>query len=265
MRLLDSGDYSPRFVDVLIRDPATLTLITLAALAILLALVLGQRQRLAALERVSMLDPLTGLVSGPYFDAERWPALVGRSSAPLTVINVDLDQLKPINDTWGHVAGDRYVAAAASILRGALRRGVDHVVRLHSAGDEFLIVLSCPSAERARTIAESLLTKLRAASISASIGVAFTAHVSYWDRAELRTLAERAMYEAKRSGRGRVVFASSLAPEPLPPACPESIAEDGPTQPIVIGAPEPIEDAPAMTRAYSVGQAADLIRTGEAA
>jgi diguanylate cyclase (GGDEF)-like protein len=264
MRLLDSGDYSPRFVDLLVRDPATMCLITLAAFAIVLCLVLGQRQRLAALERVSMLDTLTGLLSGPYFDAERWPALVGRSSAPLAVILVDLDRLKPINDTWGHVAGDRYIAGAASILRGALRRGVDHVVRLHSAGDEFLIVLSCPTAERARTIAESLLSRLRAAEISASIGVAFTARVSYRERAELRTLAERAMYEAKRSGRGRVVLAVSPAPEP-PPACPEPIAPDDETQPIVIAVPEPIEDAAARTRAYAVGQSADLIHSSRAA
>lgn len=242
MRLLDSGDYSPHAIDLLARSPVVLSLITLASFVVVLTVLLGQRQRLAALERVSMLDPLTGLMSGPYFDAERWPALVSRSSSPLAVFFVDLDELKRVNDEHGHAAGDRYIARAASTLRAALRGGVDHVVRLHSAGDEFLIVLSCPSAEQARIIAEGLLRSLHAASISASIGVAFTARLAYRERAALRTQAEGAKQEAKRRGRGCVVLA-------LPVAKPEAVdasAARGETPPLASGVPEPVEDRPFM-------------------
>jgi diguanylate cyclase (GGDEF)-like protein len=261
MRLLDSGEYSPRFVDLVVRDPSTMCLITLAAFAIVLCLVLGQRQRLAALERVSMLDPLTGLVSGPYFDAQRWPALVGRSSAPLAVLNVDLDHLKPINDGCGHLAGDRYIARAASVLRGAVRRGVDHVVRLHTAGDEFLIVLSCSTEAQAETIAKTILMRLLEAKISASIGVAFTARVSHEERAQLRARAERAMREAKRSGRGRVVLHAPPAPVASELATPELIADVATTRRISSGVPELIEE---RTRPYSVESSAFFSASGGA-
>lgn len=238
MRLLDSGDYSPHAIDLLARAPAILSLIALASFALVLTVLLGQRQRLAALERVSMLDPLTGLMSGPYFDAERWPALVSRSAAPLAVLFVDLDELKHVNDTRGHAAGDRYIASAASTLRASLRGGVDHIVRLHSAGDEFLIVLSCASAEQARAIAEGLLRSLKAASISASIGVAFTARLAYQERAALRTQAEGAKQEAKRRGRGCVVLASPVArPEAV-----DAPASEDETHPAASGVPEPVED-----------------------
>lgn len=263
MRLLDSGEYSPRFVDLVVRDLSTMVLIALVvAFAIVLCLVLGQRQRLASLERVSMLDPLTGLESGRYFDAERWPVLVSRSAAPLAVLVIDLDHLKPINDGCGHVAGDRYIARAAAVIRGAVRRGVDHVVRLHTAGDEFLIVLSCSTEAQAETIGKTILRKLGELKISASIGVAFTARVSHEKRAQLRTRAESAMRAAKRRGRGCVVL--DEPPELFDPsgAIPSPLAETETTRKISSGVPEPIE---AQTRPYSVAPSALLLSASEGA
>jgi diguanylate cyclase (GGDEF)-like protein len=263
MRLLDSGEYSPRFVDLVVRDPSTMCLISLVvAFAIVLCLLLGQRQRLAALERVSMLDPLTGLMSGPYFDAERWPALVGRSSAPLAALVIDLDHLKPINDGCGHVAGDRYIAQAAAVIRGATRRGVDHVVRLHTAGDEFLIALSCSTEAQAETIANKVLGQLREAKISASIGVAFTARVSHEERAQLRARAERAMREAKRRGRGRIVLDEAPAPVEPGPAIPQPISDTAATtRRISSGVPKLIAE---RTRPYSVEPSALFSASGGA-
>lgn len=259
MRLLDSGEYSPRFIDLVVRDPSTVCLISLVvAFAIVLCLVLGQRQRLAALERVSMLDPLTGLMSGPYFDAERWPVLVGRSSAPLAALVIDLDHLKPINDECGHVVGDRYIARAASVIHGAVRRGVDHVIRLHTAGDEFLIVLFCSTEAQAETIANAILSKLREAEISASIGVAFTACASHEERAQLRARAEGAMRTAKRRGRGRVALEAVAPVESIP----EPIATNETTQKISSGVPEPIEE---RAHPYAVNRLALFLSASEGA
>ena len=161
----------------------------------ILALHLAQREKFAALWRVSILDPLTGLFSGRYLDAALWPARV-RGSAPLAALYVDLDGLKRRNDCFGHAAGDRLIARAANVLRTSVRRGSDDVARLNTAGDEFLIVLTCPSLERAERIAATLLERLGAVSISASIGVAFTASAEHGPRAALREHSHRLQSEA---------------------------------------------------------------------
>ncbi|MFO0573427.1 MAG: GGDEF domain-containing protein [Polyangia bacterium] len=210
MRTLDARELAEASALSARLDPVSLSLLTLAGFVVLLALYLAQRERIEVLERLSSLDPQTGLMRGACFEATRWPALL-RSSAPLAVLYVDLDDLKRINDQHGHTAGDRYIAAAASLLRGAVRRGVDEVVRLHSAGDEFLIVLSCPTAAHALRVAEGALLRLHEGEISASIGVAFTVAAAYRDRAALRERAESAMREAKRQGRGRVILAAPPA------------------------------------------------------
>lgn len=225
----------------LLLDPWTLSLLALAGSIVDLIYHLGIRKRLAALERVSILDPLTGLLTGRYFETERWPALL-RSAAPLAALYVDLDNLKRTNDRYGHTAGDRYIATAAAVLRRAVRRGVDEVVRLHSAGDEFLIVLSCPTSAHAQLIAEGVLCRLREGAISASIGVAFTASTAHRDRAALLEQAESAMREAKRRGRSRVIVQADPSPG-------SAVADRD-------CAPEPIDDY--ATRAYRPEQAETL-------
>lgn len=225
----------------LLLDPWTLSLLALAGSVVVLTYHIGLRRRITALERVSTADPLTGLLCGRYFEMERWPARI-RSTEPLAVLYVDLDDLKRINDCYGHAAGDRYIAAAASALRRAVRRGVDEVVRLHSAGDEFLIVLSCPTGAHAQLIAEGVLRRLHEGAISASIGVAFTVSTAHRDRASLLEQAESAMREAKRQGRSRVLVHadSSSASAAANRDC----------------APEPIDDY--TTRAYRPEQAETL-------
>lgn len=235
-------------------DPLAVALAALAGFVGLLGLHLAQRDRLAALWRVSILDPLTGLVSGRYLDAALWPARV-RGSAPLAVLYVDLDGLKRRNDGFGHAAGDRLIVGAANVLRAGVRRGADDVARLHTAGDEFLIVLACPSLERAERIAATLLERLRAVSISASIGVAFTASAEHGPRAALRGRAEAAMLAAKRDGGGRYAVA---APE----------ADSDETQRLEITAddqavPVFIDETAYPTRPYAVGTMARLTRSAE--
>ncbi|MFO0572369.1 MAG: GGDEF domain-containing protein [Polyangia bacterium] len=166
-------------------------------------------RRLAGLARVSTLDTLTGLPNGRFFESERWPALV-RSAAPLAVLFVDLDHLKQNNDRLGRAAGDRYIRRAAEVLRRVCRRGVDEVFRLHTAGDEFAVVLQGAAAESASRIGQAILARLAGAGISASIGIAATRESGREAREALLLQAEQTMRQAKAQGRGRVVMAAAL-------------------------------------------------------
>lgn len=167
---------------------------------------LSLARRLRRIERTSQLDLLTGLGSGDWLDAERWPAAL-RSGRPLGVVYLDLDHLKITNDALGHEAGDRYICAAADALRQAVRRGVDEVFRSYQAGDEFIVLIHGPLGDL-RRCAESLLGRLSERGVSASLGLAYTAVTEFVPaRAELRAAAEAACRQAKKLGGGCAVLA----------------------------------------------------------
>lgn len=183
--------------------------------------------RLTALASVSTLDPLAGLANGRLFESERWPSAL-RASGPLAVLYIDLAHLKQNNDRYGRVAGDRYIAQAATVLRSGCRRGVDEVFRLHTAGDEFIVLVRGPEAQQAATIAENILGRLRAQGISASVGAAWTLATDHQTRARLLHVAEQAMLRAKSSGKGRAVtiVATTAPPDDASEAIPEPIVEE---------------------------------------
>ncbi len=205
---------------------------------------LSLARRLRRIERHSKLDPLTGLGSGDWLDAERWPAAL-RSGQPLAVVYVDLDHLKWTNDTRGHGAGDQYICTAAQVLSQALRRGVDEVFRSHRAGDEFEALLLGPLSEPSCR-AESLLRRLSEHGISASLGLAYTTERRFVPaRAELRQRAEAACRQAKARGGGCAVVVipdgetqdPARSPEPIEPWRPAAPRQEpqaprlGPGQP----------------------------------
>ena len=205
---------------------------------------LSLARRLRRIERHSKLDPLTGLGSGDWLDAERWPAAL-RSGQPLAVVYLDLDHLKWTNDTRGHGAGDQYICTAAQVLRQTLRRGVDEIFRAHRAGDEFEALLLGPLSDP-RGRAESLLRRLSERGISTSLGLAYTAELRFVPaRAELRRLAEAACRQAKARGGGCAVVVSpdgetqdpEQSPEPIDPWQPN--AECPPTPARCLGSGPP--------------------------
>jgi diguanylate cyclase (GGDEF)-like protein/PAS domain S-box-containing protein len=129
------------------------------------------------------------------------------------VIFVDLDRLKPVNDTMGHDAGDELLALAARRLSGVLRRD-DIVGRI--GGDEFLVVCrGLDSAEAAMAMGQRVREALVAPAVltagpvdvSASIGVACA--TPGMDVTALIKLADRAMYVSKQEGRGRPVLSDA--------------------------------------------------------
>jgi diguanylate cyclase (GGDEF)-like protein len=195
--------------------------------------------QLQALARVSTLDPLTGLPNGLLFEAERWPAAM-RSSLPLAVLFIDLDHLKLKNDRYGRLVGDRYILRATALLRQACRRGVDPIFRLHTAGDEFAVLLFGDDALYCETVAQHILCTLVRGHISASIGVAWTRAKDHRQRGALLDAAEQAMRRAKGRGKGRIeIIALPVAGSSEDAAAVPEHIDDDTTAPRRIETPNP--------------------------
>ena len=156
------------------------------------------RDRADQLAVIASTDPLTGLSTRRAWDVainERMRRRGDRAGS-FAVALIDLDGLKEINDTNGHDAGDDALAATAAALRAALRDG-DLVARL--GGDEFAILVPDATLEATLALTERMLAALPKP-LTASAGVAM------WDGREsaiqLQRRADRAMYAAKRDGKG---------------------------------------------------------------
>lgn len=174
------------------------------------------------LERVAALDGLTGCYNRRFGLARLREELarVMRMEAPLSVILFDLDYFKAVNDTWGHLAGDRVLMQAARQARALLRQG-DVLIRY--GGEEFLAVLPFTPAEEAAGVAERIRRAIAESPVPngrGAIPVTVSAGVAAWPQApvesemELVDLADAALYLAKRGGRNRVVSRSAAsAPE----------------------------------------------------
>lgn len=145
---------------------------------------------------------------------QREHARARRTKSLLGIAMVDLDNFKAVNDTYGHLTGDRVLRAAAERMIEAVRP-YDAVGRY--GGEEFLIVLAERDVERVAAIAERVRANIaqrpvsvdrRAIAISASVGVACSdAPLGQQDVHQLLQRADEALYSAKRSGRNRVVIA----------------------------------------------------------
>ncbi len=132
---------------------------------------------------------------------------------PVSVLMVDIDHFKRINDDHGHLVGDRALTAAAAALRDCLRQG-DMIGRY--GGEEFLIVLpgarvahALDIAERCRHAIGALVIDTNGSSLplTASVGLACRARSDIQNSDHVIHLADEAMYEAKKNGRNRVVAA----------------------------------------------------------
>jgi len=172
-----------------------------------------QRQN-EALRRMAYRDALTGLLNRRGFDEHLVRALedLDDHDGDLAVILLDVDDLKHINDTRGHAAGDSALRIVADSLRRAVRVG-DYVARL--GGDEFIVLMPSTDEALAGRIAERVGATLHQAGSLAGLTVTVSAGVadvqrddSAGDRADLLLeRADRALYAAKDAGRDRVDFA----------------------------------------------------------
>ena len=164
-------------------------------------------------------DPLTGLANRGHFQECLCHALALHtlSGRGMAILYIDLDGFKPINDTYGHAAGDALLRIVASRLSHGVRSG-DLVSRL--GGDEFACLLqNVESAEHAQRLAMKLLESLRSpckvgphmVQVDASIGITFDTEGA-GDPADLLLKADMAMYRAKRERTGIACYEYDLTP-----------------------------------------------------
>ena len=161
-----------------------------------------------ALDLQARTDALTGLLNRRGFESQMAfaMALARRSTRPLSVIAVDVDHFKRVNDTYGHEAGDEVLRRLARTLETRLR-GSDVIARL--GGEEFVALLPDTDLEGARAIAQTLVTAMAqqqdpvVGTITVSAGVASMRGADDTGTAILRR-SDIALYEAKGQGRNRV-------------------------------------------------------------
>ena len=179
-------------------------------------LALRERLRTQALR-----DALTGLYNRRYMEDafDRYADQANRTKSPLSLIMVDLDHFKKLNDEHGHAMGDVVLAEAASSILGSMRP-CDIACRY--GGEELVILLPDCSLENAVAKAEVLRKSIERLSerhgilISASFGVSTIPETSKGDNALAD--ADKALYRAKRDGRNRVVASIPFAREMGAPA-----------------------------------------------
>lgn len=181
------------------------------ALADAMSLALSNIALREKLRTQALRDPLTGLYNRRYMEdvLERYANLAERNSGPLSVIMIDLDRFKKLNDEHGHALGDAVLCEAAAAILGAIRP-CDIACRY--GGEELVVLLpDCPIGEGAAK-AEVLRSRIERLSenhdipISASFGVATIPETS--KSGDVLADADAALYRAKAEGRNRVVTAT---------------------------------------------------------
>ena len=176
-----------------------------------------QRDR-SALRAIAWTDALTGVANRRFFDQALATAARRRlgDHQPLSVLMIDIDHFKLLNDRYGHPAGDTCLRAVANALRQALVRPGDVLARY--GGEEFVALLHEADAGGARVVAERLRAAVEALAIenagsalgtvSVSVGTASGTLRADTDAAGLVDAADKALYEAKCAGRNRVRVAA---------------------------------------------------------
>jgi diguanylate cyclase (GGDEF)-like protein len=166
------------------------------------------------LYEATVRDKLTGVYNRHFLDERLVSELAyaKRHGAPLSVLFVDADHFKKVNDTFGHAGGDAVLVALGKLLMASLRNE-DIVARY--GGEEFVLVVRGDAAAAVKTLAERIRASVQALEVvheekpipfTVSIGVAtLTPERDFEDVAAMLAVADGALYKAKEQGRNRVV------------------------------------------------------------
>jgi diguanylate cyclase (GGDEF)-like protein len=197
--------------------------LSIVAAALLIALGIAdrlrdQRRALSEAERHAQIDALTGVLNRRSL-LERLDAACLRARArglPISLLFIDLDHFKEINDSFGHPAGDACLTAIIPPIQAELRQS-DVIGRY--GGEEFVVILSSADTAAAHPIAQRILERVAGVrvegfgepiALTCSIGVATSDMLGVWGE-NLIARADAAVYAAKRSGRNRVQVAVPMA------------------------------------------------------
>jgi diguanylate cyclase (GGDEF)-like protein len=181
---------------------------TALTLADFTAIALENAGLFAELQRSAITDPLTGVYNTRFFDEvlERETARADRYNTALSLLMIDIDTFKQVNDTFGHVVGNKVLTQIADTLKATVRN-TDFVFRC--GGDEFGVVLPGTNLEGAMHVAEKILQKVEAGNILTALGYSGSVTVSiglseYHRGSHFETLvaeADQALYASKRSSK----------------------------------------------------------------
>ncbi|HLL20072.1 MAG TPA: GGDEF domain-containing protein, partial [Rubrivivax sp.] len=203
------------------RVAATL-LLTLVMINVVLN-VIGELQRAMLLQTIT--DPLTGAYNRRHLD-EQLAQLVASASDGRginTLLAIDIDHFKAINDCHGHATGDKVLKATVAVLTSRKRQS-DMLFR--TGGEEFVLLLARTPLDDALVVAEGLRQRIEQAPLlpgqPVTVSIGISSHVPGQDASGWLQRADAALYEAKHQGRNRVVAAavpsavpSSSSPAPL--------------------------------------------------
>lgn len=160
----------------------------------------------------SYVDSLTGVYNRRYFE-EKFPCFTStaiNNESSITLIMIDCDKFKEINDTYGHQAGDSVLQTLGTILQEAVRSSEDHSFRY--GGDEFGIVLLNTPTPRINNLAEEVRKNFflkNQYKTTLSIGIAYykkQAGGNITTSEDIKELADQALYKSKETGRNKITF-----------------------------------------------------------
>lgn len=171
------------------------------------------------LKKLSLIDTLTEIHNRRYFNIEyenMWH-LAQRTSTPISIIVCDIDDFKKINDTYGHIKGDQVIITVAKAISSTLKRSTDFVARY--GGEEFVVVSYDCDENNALQLCEMIKRNVDQTTIpgvkneynccTMSFGVNTVVPNPNTSPEQFLNSADKAMYEAKRTGKNRIVVSTS--------------------------------------------------------
>jgi len=190
-----------------------------------MAATLKHFQRFSTIKNIAIYDTLTGLYNRRYFEerlgVEAQKSFYGGTS--LSLVMVDIDLFKKVNDTFGHTEGDQVLGKISSLLKTSVRKK-DTVARY--GGEEFILILpeagleeSFVIAERIRRLVENTPFEVGQAQVNLTLSMGISNFPSHRAKSkeELVKMADQALYDAKRGGRNKVcIFAGKSAQWTVP-------------------------------------------------
>ena len=167
------------------------------------------------LQQLNQIDGLSGIANRRCFDhtlVHFWKTHI-RTQARLSLILIDIDHFKQVNDTYGHAAGDEVIIETGNVLKTTCKRETDLVARI--GGEEFGVLIATNEVDQVKEIAEKIRRKIETTPIehdgqlinfTISLGIASTIPALDKNTSDFYKAADKCLYSAKERGRNRIEF-----------------------------------------------------------